>query len=201
MGAATVPTSTRDEILAAALTLFNTQGFTATTVEDIRAGSRASVGSIYHHFGGKEQIAAAIYVGALADYQSGLLDLLRREPDAERGIRGMVRHHLRWLVANRELAAFLINRRETEVRAATKEPLRELNREVFAATADWYGVHAAAGTVRELPFDLLYSIVLGPAQEYARHWLVGRSKTPIKRAEQTLADAAWGAIALEGAAA
>jgi AcrR family transcriptional regulator len=190
--------TTRDEIAAAALACFNEKGFTATTVDDIRARSGASVGSIYHHFGGKEQIAAAIYVESLADYQSGLLAVLRREAAAEAGIRGMVRHHLRWLAANRELAAFLINRRETEVRAATEEPLRDLNREVFAATAAWYGRHVEAGLVRDLPFDLLYSILLGPAQEYARHWLAGRSKTSIKQAERTLADAAWGALAVKG---
>ncbi len=199
MEAATTRRSTRDAILDAALAAFNENGFTATTIEDIRARSGASTGSIYHHFGAKEEIAAAIYVGALGDYQAGLLAVLRAAPDVEAGIRGMVRHHLRWLVANREPAAFIINRRETEVRAATEEPLRALNRDVFAATSEWYGAHAADGDVRDLPFDLLYSIVLGPAQEYARHWLAGRSKTSIKRAEQTLADAAWGAVALKGA--
>jgi hypothetical protein len=113
----------------------------------------------------------------------------------------MVRHHLRWVGENRELAAFLINRRETEVVAATEEPLRELNRAMFAETAAWYGGHAEAGLVRELPFDLLYSIVLGPAQEYARHWLAGRSRTSMKQAERTLADAAWGALATNAKAA
>jgi AcrR family transcriptional regulator len=187
--------TTRAEILAAALESFNAKGFTATTVDDIRVRSGASVGSIYHHFGGKEQIAAALYVEGLAGYQAGLIAVLRGAADAETGIRGMVRHHLRWVAANRELGAFLINRRETEIVAATEEPLRELNRDVFAETAAWYGEHAAAGSVRELPFDLLYSIGLGPAQEYARHWLVGRSRTSIKQAERTLADAAWGALA------
>jgi hypothetical protein len=112
----------------------------------------------------------------------------------------MVRHHLRWVAGNRELAVFLNNRRETEVVAATEEPLRELNRALFAETADWYGRHSEAGLVRELPFDLLYSIVLGPAQEYARHWLAGRSKSSMKQAERTLADAAWGALATKGTA-
>jgi AcrR family transcriptional regulator len=190
--------TTRREIFDAALACFNEKGFTATTVEDVRSRSGASVGSIYHHFGGKEQIAAAIYVEALSAYQSGLLALLRRETDAEAGIRGMVRHHLRWVAANRELAAFLVNRRETEIRVAAEEPLRAANREVFGATGAWYGQHAAAGVVRELPFDLLYSVVIGPAQEYSRHWLAGRSKTSMKQAERLLADTAWSAVAMKG---
>ena len=38
----------RTEILDAALRCFDHQGITATTIEDIRAESGASIGSIYH---------------------------------------------------------------------------------------------------------------------------------------------------------
>ena len=33
--------------------------------------ARASIGSIYHHFRSKEQLAAALYVEGLRDYQEG----------------------------------------------------------------------------------------------------------------------------------
>jgi AcrR family transcriptional regulator len=196
--AAAATHSTREEILDAALEAFTAKGFTATTVEDIRGRSGASIGSIYHHFGGKEQIAAALYVEGLARYQDGLLAVLRRERTAERGVKAMVRHHLRWVAANRELAGFLLMPRESVAVAEAGERIRELNRAVFAETADWYDAHARAGSVRPLAFDLIYSIVLGPAQEFARHWLAGRSRTSIKQAERPLADAAWGAVAVKG---
>jgi len=38
---------------------------------DIRVRARASIGSIYHHFRSKEQLAAALYVEGLRDYQEG----------------------------------------------------------------------------------------------------------------------------------
>src|SRR4051812_40505721 len=98
--------SRRSEIMDAALACFGERGYEETTIEEIRARSGASVGSIYHHFGGKDRIADALYTEALRDYQSGFLDLLRH--DAERAIKGVVRHHLRWVEANPELARFLL---------------------------------------------------------------------------------------------
>lgn len=188
----------RQAILDAALEAFVTQGYEATTIEHVRARSGASVGSIYHHFGGKEGLAAALYVEGLADYQQGYLRQLRLNREAEAGVRAVVRHHLRWVARNRELARFLDTRREAEVVVATDARVRELNRGTFAATDEWLRPHVAAGRVREVPRDLLYAVLIGPSQEFARHWLAGRVKTSIKTAERALGDAAWAALDARG---
>src|SRR6266566_8365174 len=91
----------RSRILEAALACFNERGFTATTIEEICQRSGASVGSVYHHFGGKEGLAAALYVEGLRDYQRGFRDVLERNPGAGEGIESLVRHHLRWVGAHR----------------------------------------------------------------------------------------------------
>jgi hypothetical protein len=52
--------------------------------------------------------------------------------------------------------------------------------------------------VRRLPLDLTYAILAGPAQEFSRHWLEGRMRSPARAAEGALADAAWRALANEG---
>ena len=173
----------RGEILDAALACFGERGYEGTTIEEIRARSGASVGSIYHHFGGKDQIADALYVEALRDYQSGFLELLR--DDAERAIKAVVRHHLRWVDANPDLARFLLTeRRPAEV--------RHLNRAAFEALESWRSAHA--DELQPLSFDAFYAVVIGPAQEAARHRLAGRTQTPLRRLERELADAAWQAI-------
>lgn len=173
----------RDEILRAALTCFGERGYAATTIDEIRERSGASVGSIYHHFGGKEQIADALYADALRDYQSGFLELLRE--DAERAIKGIVRYHLRWVEANPPLARFLLtDRRPAEV--------RELNRAAFDALEAWRTRHA--DQLQPLSFDAFYAVVIGPAQEAARHRLAGRTQSPTRRLERELADAAWRAV-------
>ena len=199
MEVAVLPRDTRGAILDAALACFTRDGFAATTIEQIRSRSGASVGSIYHHFGGKEQIAGALYADGLAGYQQGLLRALERSSSAQDGVRAIVRHHLRWVRGNRDLAAFLMNRRETEVALASDPAIRELNRESFARVTAWFDGYAAAGAVRPMSFDLLYAVVLGPAQEFSRHWLDGNTTTSIANAERALATAAWDAVRAQGA--
>ena len=178
-------------ILDAALRCFSAHGYERTTIEQIRELSGASTGSIYHHFGGKEQIAAALYAEALADYQRGLLALLGDAP-AERTVKAIVRHHLRWVEANPELAGFLQAPRTSELRLASEARVRELNRAAFQAVQRWRAEHRHE--LQPLSFDAFYAAVFGPAQEATRHRLAGRTQTPLKRLERELADAAWRAI-------
>src|SRR3954452_639361 len=85
----------RRAILDAALDAFEANGVLAATLDDIREGSGASIGSIYHHFGDKEGIASALYAQLLAEWQDGFVAALRGR-GAERGVRAAVDHHLRW---------------------------------------------------------------------------------------------------------
>ncbi len=52
---------TQRRILDAATDVFGTRGYTAATIADVVAGSGASIGSIYHHFGGKGELFLAIF--------------------------------------------------------------------------------------------------------------------------------------------
>jgi AcrR family transcriptional regulator len=180
----------RQAILDAALRSFTEKGVAAATVEDVRRLSGASVGSIYHHFGDKEGIAAALYVEALRDYQQGYLEIVRRAPDAGGGVRALVRHHLRWVAAHPDLARFLL----AGAPPGAAERLEPLNRELFAATAAWVDTEVEAGRMRRLPRDVLYTVLIGPAQEYSRLWLAGRTRTSMTSAERALAQAAWDAL-------
>ena len=78
----------RRQILDAALQCFEKKGVAATTVEDICDVAALSVGSIYHHFGGKEEICDYLVREAMAEYRAGLVAALgawlRREAQAER---------------------------------------------------------------------------------------------------------------------
>jgi AcrR family transcriptional regulator len=182
----------KQEILGAALRGFADKGLAGTTVEEVRRRSGASVGSIYHHFGDKEGIAAALYVAALGDYQEGLLAVLAAaDDDPQRTVEALVRHHLRWVAEDRDRARFLLSGRPP--RAATQ--IAELNRRAFGATASWLDRHVSGGRIRAMPFDLFYAVLIGPAQEFCRHWLEGRMRTSLRRAERELAAAAWRSLA------
>jgi AcrR family transcriptional regulator len=189
----------REDILRAALEAFVEKGFAAATIDDVRGRSGASTGSIYHHFGGKEDLAAALYVDGLAGYQRGFLERLRRARDAEAAVKSLVRHHLRWVEDNPNMARFILGRRETEALAATEQPMRELNRAFLAEASELLERWRARGELRRLPLDVFDAVLLGPCHEFTRHWLAGRTKTPIRSAERSLAEAAWQALRGEGA--
>lgn len=59
--------STQQRILDAATEVFAARGFTAATMADIVDHSGASIGSIYHHFGGKKELFLAIFERLAAD--------------------------------------------------------------------------------------------------------------------------------------
>ena len=163
---------------------FTERGFAGATIEDVRERSGASTGSIYHHFGGKGRGSPprSTWRGC-ATTRSGFLRQLRRSREREGD------GHGRWsattcvaIARNAELARFIFHRHESEVRAQTKEPLAQLQ----PALLDRGGNAARArtsspGALRRLPLDLFNSALIGPSQEFARHWLAGRTKTSIKQ--------------------
>src|SRR5215470_9461459 len=99
--------SRKREILKAALHCFTTIGFAGATLADIRVRARASIGSIYHHFRSKEQLAAALYIEGLRNYQACFLAELERHRRAREAVRGVVREHLQWVKRNPDWSQFL----------------------------------------------------------------------------------------------
>jgi AcrR family transcriptional regulator len=178
-------------ILHAALDCFTNVGFNATTLEEIRSRSGASIGSIYHHFSSKEELAAALYVEGLRDYQEGLLAELRRHKGCASGIRATVRYHLRWIAKHPGWARYLSEMRRAESVAAVEEKIRIMNRKFFAEIRRWLEPHLKRGVLKRLPDDLYIAVIAGPSQEFARRWLAGRAKTDITQAAKVFADAAW----------
>ena len=59
--------ATQLRILDAATEVFSARGFSAATMADIVEHSGASIGSIYHHFGGKKELFLAIFERLSAD--------------------------------------------------------------------------------------------------------------------------------------
>ena len=103
--------SRKQEILQAALACFTEFGVEATTIEMIRDRSGASIGSLYHHFGNRERIIAALYLEGIGEYaallEAGLIETL----DAEACVRLFVTSYIDWVVANPDWARFVLHNR------------------------------------------------------------------------------------------
>jgi AcrR family transcriptional regulator len=181
----------REAILEAARTCFEEHGYAATTIELIAARSGASNGSIYHHFGAKDGILAALYFDAVASYQDELLALLRAHADdAEGGIRGAVVHHLAWVEAHPHETRTLFEHRQALERTPRAGELRALNQPALREMRAWLRRHVDAGVVRDLG-RAAAPVWFGPAQLVARDWIAGRLRGRPGALADALADAAW----------
>jgi len=188
----------RAAILDAALAEFTMHGVAGTSIEEIRRRSGASVGSIYHHFGGKDGIAGALYLEGLGDYQQGFVSVLDDAKTTRAGVEGAVVHHVGWITDHRDLARFLLLGRDASVVVATERPLRTMNRRFFAQVAGWTRPRIAAGELRRLDPELMTALWIGPSQDLARHWLAGRSRISLPDAVPVLAHAAWRSLSPGG---
>lgn len=62
-------------IIDAALGLFTRRGYFNTTVPDVARAAQVSVGSIYHHFKDKEDVARALYLDLVERLQQALTEI------------------------------------------------------------------------------------------------------------------------------
>jgi AcrR family transcriptional regulator len=101
--------ATQQRILDAATTVFSARGFTAATMADIVAASGASIGSIYHHFGGKKELFLAIFERIANDIERRMDAAAPRATgsDKRRVFEVTARAYLQAMWANRRAAMVL----------------------------------------------------------------------------------------------
>ncbi len=188
-------TDRRQDILNAALACAAEGGVDAVTIDGVRARCGASVGSIYHHFGNRDGIVAALFFDIYHDQSRSVQEQLDRARSARAGVQALVTGYLDWVVAQPERARFMFQARGAVAAGPRKADLAEAARRRNQALVTWFEPHRASGMLRDLPCELMPSLVMGPVQSYCRAWLSERSgqggmPSPVAyRAE--LADAAW----------
>jgi AcrR family transcriptional regulator len=187
--------SRKRDIIQAALRCFSEIGFSETSMEDIRRQSGASTGSIYHHFNGKEPLAAAVYLEGIRDYQTGLIEVFQGDQGAREGIKLLIDHHLRWVEANVQWSRYLFQKRYSGFMSSTEELIASMNRELMEHASRWFSRHIRAGTIRRMPGDVIMSMILGPCMEFTRQYLDGHTVTKIGTTVEVLAEATWRSLA------
>ncbi len=190
----------RQEILSAALACAADGGIDAVTIDGVRARCGASVGSIYHHFGNRDGIVAALFFDIFHDQSRAVQVQLDAARGVEAGVRALVTGYLDWVVAQPERARFLFQARGAVAAGPRTPDLADAARRRNQALVAWFEPHRRAGAVRDLPCELMPSLVMGPVQSYCRAWLSGSGNTgqgdlPSPATYRTeLADVAWRAV-------
>ncbi|MDF3936170.1 TetR/AcrR family transcriptional regulator [Pseudomonas citronellolis] len=85
---------TRGKLLAAARQAFTEQGYANTSMDDFTAAVGLTRGALYHHFGGKEGLLAALVRVLDAEMDARLEAISATATDAWEGFRGRCRAYL-----------------------------------------------------------------------------------------------------------
>ena len=185
----------REEILHAALESFNELGFRDTKIEQIVELSGSSIGSIYHHFGGKEDVAAALYVYLVGEYRPGFLAALRSSDDAETSIKNLVRFQTSWLADNPKYAAYLLSTYGGEVQRLINEKLSRTKNETVAGINTWFIEKVRAGEIRRLSPEIFRGLISGATHEIVRVRLsLGQKIEFSPETVEILADNVWSSL-------
>lgn len=189
--------TTAARLLDAALDVHARGGHEGFTVHAVAAASGVSLGSLYHHFGSFDGLAAALYARCLGDLLDALVLSLQspqRVRGARAGIVAVVRAYLRF-TADRPAAARFIHASayasflpaHTAAIAAAKAPRLE-------AILAWLRPHIRAGRIVALPEPLIEVLVIGPVAEAARRWLAGAPDLDLEDAARVLPERIWRAL-------
>jgi AcrR family transcriptional regulator len=188
----------RREILDAALDAFLAVGETGTFIHEVCRRAGVSVGTLYHHFGSKDQLIATLAFSLMDAYQSGAGGILEDDPPGEAGIRDTVAYHLNWLVGHPRQARFILEQPFAGYRSdRVPADLVRANQDFLALVHRWLDRRMESGEIRRLPFDLVVALLIAPVH----HWVRGelfvdaeRATRRAPRAVEVLADGAWQAL-------
>ena len=186
---------TSNRIVGAALPLFASRGWSGTSMEEVRRAAGVSNGSLYHHFGSRAGLAAALLVDGMAAAQQAARNALAQTESAEQGVRAVVHAQLTWVQESAELARLLYADVPDEVLVAAEPQFSRHNRRYVDDVGGWLRAQAEQQALIDVPFGVAHALWLGPATEFSRHWLRGRSRLSPTAAAPALADGAWRSLA------
>jgi len=187
----------KKQILQQALVCFVEHGVQNTSIQMLCEVTNTSVGSLYHHFGNKDAIAARVYVEGMKDFSrlvNQYLQNLQQPDSAESIIKNLVYANVDWISKNKEWTQYLFNNRFVMKSSSEKETLAKNSEEFFKQLKEKISIHIQSGELKDLPENIYHAFISGPVHEYARHYLAGRYRKPIKRYREEFAESAWQAL-------
>ena len=179
----------RDRILAAALKLFVEQGYFNTNVPDLSRESQCSVGSIYHNFKNKEEVARALYLEGIRAFRVALDQSLKGKTEIDDIIRTVVRSFLQFSEVNHQLSKYLWLCRHNEFMSGmishpTRVGFDSLGRTLTKAIRD--GVRSKK--LRPVKAHIFWSVLFGVPLSYVRDWLDGYHREPPSKVAEVIAE-------------
>ena len=191
----------RQRILAAALKLFVEQGYFNTNVPDLSRDSKCSVGSIYHNFKNKEEVATALYLEGIHAFRHALFQSVKGVDETEIFVRRLIQSFLQFSESNHQLSKYLWLSRHNEfmtgiIRHPTRVGFDPLGRKLTRTIR----VGIRNKEIRDLKANIIWSVLFGVPVGYVRDWLDGYNLEPPSEVAETIAESCWRALSANGEA-
>ncbi|MCH0541057.1 TetR/AcrR family transcriptional regulator [Streptomyces sp. MUM 203J] len=186
--------ATVDRLLTAALEVFATSGQAGFTVNAVTRASGVSLGSLYHHFGSFDGLAAALYGRCLEQTYGAALGALSRARTARTGIRAMVTTYLRFSQEHPDIARYLHGSAYSSYLAVDADRARGAEPDHFPRVADQLRRWVDSGEIAPLPGPLLEVLVVGPVAVAAHRWLATPEDIDLAQAARVLSDRIWRSV-------
>jgi AcrR family transcriptional regulator len=182
--------ATRQRLLRAALELYTTVGFRATTTPAIAARAGVAEGTIYRHFSGKEHLLNEVFRGAQR-WGAALVKEADNDQETPSRLRAIARRLIETAASDAAQTRMLLRHRDEQ---HLDERSRESEREFRDALHTVVAAGRNDGIVRQGPAELWTDVWLALVAFVAER--VGAHEWPPDAPPVTMAlDAAWDAIA------
>ena len=186
--------SKRDQILAAALSLFIENGFEKTPTSAISKAAGVATGTLFHHFKTKEDLINALYL----EVKFALLENLssqaasQQEPKLKAQIHGLWFNMISWVLVNPQKFRFLAQFGES---AHIANSTREKVEEAFGDSKALFAQGVEQGVFYDLPLDLLLSLTTSHIFASCNYFLQQPELWQQAKAQETLFASFWSLLA------
>lgn len=187
--------SPKQRILAAALKLFVEQGYFNTNVPDLSRESKCSVGSIYHNFKNKEEVATALYEEGILAFRAALEDSVQEGMETEDFIKTLVKSFLEFSEVNTQLSKYIWLCRHNEFMSGLiKHPTMVGFDSLGRLLTSTIKAGIRSGEIRPMRAYIIWSVLFGVPVGYVRDWLDGYNPDSPCKVADDIADTCWRAL-------
>jgi AcrR family transcriptional regulator len=147
---------TRQQILDAALKLFQKKGFEATTMRDVAKEAGLAVGAAYYYFKSKEELVLGFYYDTLCSYDDACREVIPQTKDFEKRMKAVMARRFEQLAPFRHFLGVLARtgadpHSPISPFAPETRPLRDRAIQLFAEMIEGTQIKAPAALRPHLP--------------------------------------------------
>ncbi len=188
----------RERVLMSALKLFVEKGYFNTNIPDISKMSSCSVGSIYHHFLNKEEIASVLYLEGITLFRSFLSQAVDAKDGPKDTMRKVVYAFLEFAESRPLYTRYIWLARHDEflsqsLARPTTVGFDSLGRKMTKVIKDAIREkHISTSSA-----EIIWSIVFGIPLSFITDWLEGYTRKKPTEVSKELAEAVVSALFIE----